>query len=86
MSSASAAATCLSEDQTRQMIDQGKAQHLASIKASVRSVVRGDVIKARLCQYDQRLAYQLTLLSRTGAVSRLVVDATSGKVIIKGRF
>ena len=78
------AADCLSSQETRQAIEDGRAKHLAAIKEATRKVVRGDVIKADLCHGGEGLVYQLVTLSRQGAVSRLVLDAKSGKIISKG--
>lgn len=72
------AQSCLNQQQTRQVIDAGLARHLAEIKQVVRRYSRGDVVKAQLCQSGNRYIYQLTVLSRTGRVTRLKVDARTG--------
>lgn len=72
------AASCLSQQQTRQAIETGRARHLAEIKQVVRRYSRGDVIKAKLCQSENRYIYELTILSRSGRVTRLQVDAKTG--------
>lgn len=78
------AADCLSSQETRQAIEAGKAKHLSAIKAAAGKVVRGDVINVKLCQGEAGLVYQLVTLSRQGAVSRLSLDARSGKLLSKG--
>lgn len=75
------AQTCLGQQQTRQAIDAGLAKHLAEIKQDVRRYSRGDVIKAQLCQSVNRYIYKLTILSRSGRVTRLQVDARTGAKI-----
>ena len=80
------AADCLSSQETRQAIKAGEALHLSAVKAAVGKVVRGDVIKAELCQGESGLVYRLVTLSRQGAVARLVLDARTGRLLSqKGR-
>jgi uncharacterized membrane protein YkoI len=86
--SSAIAAPCLSQQQTREAIDKGQIMHLADIKAAVRKVVRGEVVRSEVCQSGKtnKLVYQLTILSRTGTVTRVIVDAQSSAVLSKGGF
>ncbi len=77
----SEAASCLSQQQIRDAIDKKQIKHLAAIKAAVRKVVRGDVVRADVCNGNGGLVYELTILSRTGTVTRAIVDAHTGAVL-----
>lgn len=78
------AASCLSSEQTRQAIAEGRAIHLSEIKQALSRIVRGEVIKAQLCADQSGLIYKITVLSRTGRVTRIQMDASTAK-IRKGR-
>ena len=41
---------------------------------------KGEVVGAKLCQRPQGLVYLLTLLARDGKVTRVAVDASSGRL------
>lgn len=75
---------CLSPQETRQAIAEGRAKHLAAIKEAASKIVRGDVISVKACEMNGRLVYQLVTLSRDGAVSQLVLDAKSGQLLSGG--
>ena len=76
---------CLGKPEQRAAISQGQAVTLAAAIRSARVTVRGrgnrEVVKARLCREPNGLVYMLTVLSRDGKVTRMTVDATSGKVV-----
>ena len=42
---------------------------------------RAELVRARLCRHGEGLAYMLTLLARSGKVTRVAVDAANGEVI-----
>jgi hypothetical protein len=42
---------------------------------------RSELVRARLCRHGEGLAYVLTLLRRSGKVSRVTVDAANGELI-----
>jgi uncharacterized membrane protein YkoI len=78
--SALAGPRCLSKDQQRAMIANGKVVRLSvAVRAARR--LGGDVVRARLCQRDQGLAYMLTVLRRDGKVRVVAVDARSGVIV-----
>nr|WP_321457681.1 PepSY domain-containing protein [uncultured Cohaesibacter sp.] len=54
---------------------------LAAITQTANAVVEGEVVKANLCSSNGRLVYEVVVLSRQGNVSRLILDAKSGKTI-----
>jgi hypothetical protein len=71
---------CLTGDEQRAAIANGKAVSLATVIHALHRAPR-DVIKAQLCQEPERLIYMLTLLGRDGKVKRAIVDATNGAVV-----
>jgi uncharacterized membrane protein YkoI len=72
---------CLSRNEQRDAIADGRAVPLATAMRSLENRGRGDVVRARLCQVDDRLIYQLTVLPRDGKVRRATVDASNGTVV-----
>src|ERR1043165_10005186 len=79
------ARVCLSKTEQRAAISSGEAVTLAQAIRSARGSVRGhgsrEVVNAKLCREEKGLVYLLTVLSRDGKVTRMTVDATSGKVV-----
>jgi hypothetical protein len=71
---------CLSGDEQRAAIANGKTMPLANVIHTLRRAPK-DVIKAQLCQEADRLIYKLTLLGRDGKVKRATVDASNGAVV-----
>ncbi|MBB4305047.1 hypothetical protein GGD81_004115 [Rhodobium orientis] len=61
---AAADAKCLTNKEARQVIARGDAVRLSS----VRQKVRGEIVKARLCQSGRRYFYRVTVLSKKGKV------------------
>lgn len=74
-------AHCLTKEQQRAAIANGKAMRLAAVFKMARGRQAGDVVRARLCEQAQGLVYMLTMLGRDGKVTRLNVDAASGNVM-----
>ncbi|MCC6887247.1 MAG: hypothetical protein IT536_01710 [Hyphomicrobiales bacterium] len=72
---------CLTRDQQRVAIAERRAVPLAAVQKAVRSRVPGELVRARLCQEQERLIYLLTVLPRDGKVRRVVVDAKNGTVV-----
>lgn len=71
---------CLTRDQQRAAIADGRAVPLATAIRAVRRTPK-DVVRARLCQDSDRLIYLLTVLARDGKVRRVTVDARNGTVL-----
>jgi hypothetical protein len=80
--------TCLSKAEQRAAVAAHRALPLGQVRNNLnlgnRKGMRGDVISARLCTGQHGLVYVLTVLARSGKVSRVTVDAASGAVI-RGR-
>lgn len=73
---------CLTRAEQREAIAERKAIPLAAaIKALHERGRRGEVVRAELCRRDDRLVYELTLLGRSGKVTRAVLDAGNGQPI-----
>src|ERR1041385_2600434 len=70
--------SCLSPDERRAVIAAHKAIPLTHAMHVVKSRLRGDVVKARLCRQELRLVYVLTVLARDGKVTQARVDAGDG--------
>lgn len=77
--SAAEVSGCLTREQRQAVQLSGKVVPLAWAKRAV-PPHRGEVVAARLCQRPQGLVYLLTLLARDGKVSRVTVDASSGRL------
>lgn len=45
----------------------------------------GDVVQARLCRGDDGLVYRVVVVEQDGRVRRLVLDASSGRLVYDGR-
>ncbi len=72
-----AASDCLSGAVVQEVLVQGKVRRLAEIK---RHLV-GDIVRADLCRAGSLLVYRVTLLDPTGKVRRVLLDATSGRIV-----
>jgi hypothetical protein len=71
---------CLTREQQRAAIADGRAVPLGSTLHAVQR--RGsEVVKARLCEEPGRLIYLLTVLARDGKVRHAIVDAANGAVV-----
>ena len=72
---------CFNPQEQRLAVYQGFAIRLGLALRSIRAHDGDELLRAELCRQDRKLVYVLTLLSRTGKVSRAVVDARSGDVV-----
>ena len=71
--------SCLSPDERRAIIAAHKAIPLTHAMHVVKSKLRGEVVKARLCRQERGLVYVLTVLARDGKVTQARVDAADGQ-------
>lgn len=74
------AADCLSGPVVQEVLAQGKVRRLAEIR---RGLV-GDIVRADLCRSGNMLVYRVTLLDGTGLVRRVLLDASSGRMVYDG--
>jgi hypothetical protein len=73
---------CLSKAEQRAAVAERRAIPLAqAVKALRAHGRRAELVRARLCRHGESLAYVLTLLPRSGKVTRVTVDAANGEVI-----
>ncbi len=77
--SAAEVSGCLNREQRQAVQQSGKVVPLAAAKRAV-PANKGEVVSARLCQRPQGLVYLLTLLARDGKVTRVTIDAGSGRL------
>jgi hypothetical protein len=74
--------TCLNKAEQRTAVASHRAIRLAqAIKLARRHGRHGELLRARLCHRGDRLVYVLTLLTRSGKVTRASVDAANGELI-----
>jgi uncharacterized membrane protein YkoI len=74
--------TCLNKAEQRAAVASHRAIRLAqAIKFARKHGRKGEVLRARLCHRGDRLVYVLTLLARSGKVTRASVDAANGELI-----
>ncbi len=73
---------CLSKAEQRAAVAEHKAIPLAeAVKTLHARGHRAELVRARLCRHGESLVYVLTLLPRSGKVTRVTVDAGNGAVI-----
>jgi uncharacterized membrane protein YkoI len=73
---------CLSKAEQRDASATRQAVPLAAaVKVLRERGRRGEVVRADLCRRDDRLVYELTLLGRSGKVTRAVINAGTGEPI-----
>lgn len=74
--------SCLSKAEQRAAVAANKAVPLAAAIKSLRAHGhRAEVVRAALCERGEKLVYMLTLLARSGKVSRATIDAANGEPI-----
>jgi uncharacterized membrane protein YkoI len=73
---------CLNKAEQRAAVAEHRAIPLAqALKTLHARGRRAELVRARLCRHGEGLAYMLTLLARSGKVTRVTVDAANGEVI-----
>lgn len=72
--------SCLTKAEQRAAVAANRAISLAqAIKVLREHRKYSEVVRARLCQHDQKLVYVLTLLGRSGKVITATIDAVTGE-------
>ena len=75
---------CLSKAEQRAAVAANQAIPLAQVlKTLHQHGHRADVVRARLCRNGGNLVYMLTLLARSGKVTRATVDASNGELTVR---
>jgi uncharacterized membrane protein YkoI len=75
---------CLSPEQTRAAVLSHQAMPLARAMRQAKSRLGGETVRAKLCRGGNSLVYVLTVLARDGKVTRAIIDAASGKMLVGG--
>lgn len=71
---------CLGGAAVQEILAQGKARRLAEIRRGL----GGDIVRADLCRSPAGLVYRVTLLDDSGRVRKVLLDATSGRLMYDG--
>lgn len=74
------ASECLAGPVVQELLALGKVRRLAEIR---RGLV-GEIVRADLCRAGPLLVYRVTLLDDLGKVRRVLLDASSGRMIYDG--
>lgn len=73
--------TCLSDAELREEIAAKRAIPQAAALKAARAAVTAEPVRARLCQRDGALVYVITALAKDGKVTRLTLEAATGRVV-----
>lgn len=80
-SRAAAAEGCLSSGDATEIVSSHKVVAPGeAIVLARRTVPNADILRASLCDEEQRLVYRITVLRHDGRVVRVTVDGPSGKL------
>lgn len=71
---------CLTAEEMHGAVNANEAVAPALAHRHAREAAQGDILRMRLCREDGVLMYQITVLKRDGRVSRVTIEAVSGKV------
>jgi hypothetical protein len=72
---------CFNRQEQRGFVLSGRAIRLGFALRAIRAQDGDEMLRAELCRNSSGLVYVLTILSRSGKVSRAVVDARTGAVV-----
>lgn len=72
--------SCLSADETREAVADGKVIQPAQASRHARNAAPGEVVRISLCRQGDDFVYVVTTLKRDGRVARVTLDGNSGKV------
>lgn len=74
------AISCLSAQETREAVSDGKVIQPAVASRHAREAAPGEVLRIRLCRQGDEFVYVVTTMKRDGRVARVTLDGASGKV------
>lgn len=80
-SAAQGSGECLTFGAMQEALLEGRARRLAEIRRQL----EGDIVKADLCLDNGKLAYRVTVLTASGQVKKVVLDASSGQFMYDKR-
>ncbi|MCZ8042554.1 MAG: hypothetical protein O9330_08760 [Beijerinckiaceae bacterium] len=72
--------SCLSADETRDAVAEGRVIQPAQASRHARQAAPGEVVRIRLCRQGDEYVYVVTTLKRDGRVARVTLEGQSGKV------
>ena len=72
--------SCLSADETRDAVAEGRVIQPAQASLHARQAAPGEVVRIRLCRQGEDYVYVVTTLKRDGRVARVTLEGQSGKV------
>ncbi|RDJ22986.1 hypothetical protein DWF00_06380 [Bosea caraganae] len=72
--------SCLSADETRDAVAEGRVMQPAQASRHARNAAPGEVVRIRLCRQGEDFVYVVTTLKRDGRVARVTLEGQSGKV------
>lgn len=73
--------TCLSDGELRDEVAAKRAIPQAAALKAARAAVAADPVRARLCRREAGLVYVITALAKDGKVTRITLDAETGRVV-----
>lgn len=71
---------CLSADETREAVAEGRVMQPAQASRHARNAAPGEVVRISLCRQGEDFVYVVTTLRRNGRVARVTLEGQSGKV------
>jgi hypothetical protein len=72
---------CFSAAETREKIVMHKLTEPFRVMKSAAARLQGEAIAAKLCRWNQKLVYEISLLRRDGHVIHVFLDAANGQSI-----
>ncbi len=72
--------TCLSAQEMREAVLDGRVIEPVQASRHARSAAPGEVVRIRLCRQGEEFIYVVTTLKRDGRVARVTLEGQSGKV------
>lgn len=72
--------SCLSSEETRDAVSDGKVIQPAEASRNARHAAPGELLRIRLCRQGEDYVYVVTTMKRDGRVARVTLEGQSGKV------
>jgi uncharacterized membrane protein YkoI len=72
---------CLSRRDAIKAVMSGQARPLSDIRDQAENAASGEMISADICPQGGKLAYVVTVLSPSGKVAYVTLDAASGRLL-----
>jgi uncharacterized membrane protein YkoI len=72
--------SCLSAEETRDAVSEGRVIEPVQASRRARNAAPGEVVRISLCRQGEGFVYVVTTLKRDGRVARVTLEGQSGKV------